>query len=478
MKNISLTVKERFLSALKKRGMVEEGDKVLLAVSGGADSICMLNLFAEIAPKLKLELYVAHLNHMLRGSESEADAKYVESLCLKLGIKAVTGERNAKAYQQKHRLSPEEAAREVRYEFLAETAENLGVDTIAIGHTQSDNSETILMNILRGTGICGLQGLKAVSTRNFNGKARIKLIKPLLSVSREETAEYCDFYNLNPRIDSTNKTFEATRNKIRLKLLPELKNYNPSIEKCFLRLAETSADDLDYISKQAKTVKQDIVKLEEDKVVIDKKEFSNLHKALQRQVLRLIISELIGSLKDIEARHVEDCLGLSVKGGGKSINLPFGLTFSVKYGNLTLSHEREREELPVPLGELNLTVPSEASLGIWRVKASVFDRGGEVITCDNPFTAFFDFEKAGGKLKIRGRVNGDKFRPFGLDAEKKLGIFMIDTKIPAYERNNVPIVLSVGKEIMWVVGYRTSESFKVTANTKKVLRLEFEKLDF
>ncbi|MDD4874732.1 MAG: tRNA lysidine(34) synthetase TilS, partial [Dehalococcoidales bacterium] len=228
MTELNLSIEDRVDRFIREKIMVSTGSCLLLAVSGGADSTCLLHLMVYLKERLGIRLHVAHLDHQLRGEESVADAVYVIELAHRLGVPVTVSKADVKGYQKKHRLSMEEAAREVRYTFLAETAGAVGAEAIATGHTLDDRVETILLHIIRGTGIHGLTGLKPKSRRRLNGKT-VDIIRPILEISRSETEEYCRKNNLVPRLDSTNLSLPPLRNRVRRKLIPLLKSYNPGV---------------------------------------------------------------------------------------------------------------------------------------------------------------------------------------------------------------------------------------------------------
>lgn len=468
-------LEQRVLTFIRQNRLAER-QTLLVAVSGGPDSVCLLHILYILRKELDLSLHVVHLDHQLRGLESEADAKYVVQLAQQLDIPATVEARDVTSYQTKRRLSPEEAAREVRYSFIAEVAAAIKTGRVAVGHTQDDNIETILMHLIRGTGTRGLIGLLPTSRWQLEGRS-IEIIRPLLTINREETQRYCEQYKLKPRIDSTNLSLSPLRNKIRLQLLPLVKSYNPKITGALLRTAKIAADELDFMSSNVAAAWENAIRVVDNTAVINKKRFVKLHPALQRHLVRKAIetvrSGAASPLKDIEESHIEEIISALRKPAGKMIQLPYGLVFTVEYNRYLLGPDPAAlSPFPPFSGEYILTVPGLTQTGDWVVKTEIIEP--ERMKKGYYFTAYFDLEKIPGRLSLGTCRSGDRFQPFGMSQQKKLGEFMIDARIPYAWRRRIPILRSPG-QIIWVVGYRIDERVKVNEQTKKVLKVTMRK---
>jgi tRNA(Ile)-lysidine synthase len=471
------TIEQKVLAFIREKNLVKSREKLVLAVSGGADSVCLLYTLAGLSRRLDIELHIAHLNHQLRGTESDADARYVSRLAKRLGIPATIESRDVKACRQKYKLSLEEAAREVRYGFLAEVASRLGTKRVATGHTADDNIETILMHLIRGSGMRGMRGLLPVSPWS-SGEKSLTIIRPLLELTREDTTGYCRRHNLKPRIDASNLSPEPLRNRIRHELLPDLRKYNPRIAETLLRTARIAADDLEYIENAALKAQEGIINTNRGQVIIHKNKFLSLPVALQRQLLRTSVASFSGGLKDIEASHIEDIIKALDKPAGKVISLPFGLNFTIEYDRFVLATDAAKScPFPELENEFPLKIPGKTKISGWDIEAAVRDSSPEdsYEKEADGFTAFFDYENTGCKISVRRRLPGDRFQPLGMAQPKKLNIFMIDARIPRTWRHRIPVVCA-GNRIIWMAGWRIDERAKVTPDTKKILRLSFRRL--
>jgi len=338
MGNVGLEL--RVLSFVQRHKLIPPGEMLVVAVSGGADSVCLLHLLAGWQQELGLKLHVAHLDHQLRGAESEADARYVISLAGTLGIPVTAGRRDVSAYREERGCSLEEAARELRYDFLATVAGDVGARRVVVGHTRDDQVETILLHILRGAGTAGLRGIKPCSplTGSKGEATSLLTIRPLLELSREETMRYCQRHRLKPRRDSSNLSPAFLRNRLRLQLLPLLREYNPAIDRALLRLAEIADADVSFIEEQAQAVWEKVAREEGEVIHLDKKKVASLPLALQRQVIRLAIARILGDTRDIEANHIEAVRSLVTAPRGKSAPLPHPLICSSEYSEITIAH--------------------------------------------------------------------------------------------------------------------------------------------
>lgn len=468
----SLTVEQMVTDFLGEHGLTGQKKPLLVAVSGGPDSVCLLHVLYSLRKELGLKLHVVHLDHMLRGKESASDAQYVFDLCHKLGVPVTVEQRDVRAHQKQHSLTLEEAAREVRYGFFADVAESIGVRTVTVGHTLDDHVETVLLHIIRGTGTRGLRGLQPVSKRQSSGNF-LTVIRPLIEVTRAETTAYCRRHRLHPRVDASNLSPEFLRNRVRLELLPLLGSYNPRIVEALLRTARIAADDVAVLEKAARRQWRRTAQREGNAIVLDKVHLLDAGPGIQRILLRMALDEILGTLKDIEERHVEVILTTLLKPAGKSVSLPYGLRFVTEYDRFVLAREPERTS-PFPLldGEYAIAVPGVTKIPGWRVSAEVL--ASVKNTGKDHLTAIFDFERLIGKLVVRPRRPGDRFQPLGMDEEKKVGRFMIDAHVPREWRSRIPVVCDEDK-VVWVVGYRIDERVKVTGATKRVLQLRFER---
>ena len=313
------------LDYIKKNNLIRENDKILVAVSGGPDSICLLNILYNIKERLKIELYVAHVNHLIR-KEAKSDAEFVKEFCDSKNIEFFYKECDVKEKAQTEKISTEEAGRNARYEFFEEIANKYSINKIAIGHNKNDLVETLIMNILRGT---GTQGLKAILNKNG------KYIRPLLDVDREKIEEYCEKNNLKPRIDLTNFENNYTRNKIRNIVIPYVKKeFNPNIVETLTRLSQIVTEEQNFINLEVeKAYKKILLSEESENIKISGKKFVEIHTAIQKRTILYIINRLFGNTKQIEKKHIEDIIKLINKNiGNKYLTPNKNLKVSIKKG--------------------------------------------------------------------------------------------------------------------------------------------------
>ena len=361
----------------------------------------------------------------------------------------------------------------MRYQFLADVARSVEASRIAVGHTADDQVETILMHLVRGTGAYGLQGMRPLTTWKSPQGVPLAVVRPLLELNRRETEAYCDAHHLAPRRDSSNLSSPYLRNRIRHELIPLLRSYNPNINEVLLRTADTLAGDSSFLEQQLSQIWENIVTEEDGALVLNTKEIAPLHPALQRYVVREAMRHLLGSLKDIEWRHIENIRAALSLSSGKRLSLPKGLTLYTDYGRCLITTESAAPcPFPALEGEHSLKVPGETQLPGWRIVATILETGDSQGLPTSPSTAHLDFQAAGESLTVRGRRAGDAFQPLGMSQPKKLQDFMVDAKIPQAWRDHLPLVCSP-EHILWVVGWRIDDRVKVTKTTKQILCLQF-----
>ena len=445
---------------------------MVLGVSGGPDSLSLLHALHRLSPDLGLSLHVAHFNHGLRAEASDADADYVASQTDTLGLPFSTAKEYVKSRAKGHSRSVEEQARDARYDFLARVAHEQNASGIAVAHTADDQAETVLMHLIRGTGLRGLRGMfPVVETQSVSG-LDLKLLRPLLSVSRHQTEDYCKALGLEPRIDHTNLLPEASRNRIRLELLPMLREYNPRFSDALLRLADSATLDLSFIESRVAEIWPDAVEEMPEGLSISRSKLSEVHPALQRRVLSQALESVSGRPLDIEGVHVTSLETLLTRDTGSELDLPKSVRASLGYDHVTLTKTPTPPPTPLPREEQPITVPGETLLPGWRITATI----EEAASCEhttNPYSALFDMDRLSEPVTVRRRRDGDRFTSLGMSGSKKLQDFLTDAKVPKNHRDSIPILLA-GDKIIWIVGHRLDAGPKVSETTCHVLRLTFE----
>ena len=461
-------------SFIEQYGLLSGGEKVLVAVSGGPDSVCLLYILNSLKDELGIQLHVAHLDHSLRGAESDADSQYVSALAEKLSLPVAIGKKDVHAQSIQDKISLEEAAREARYKFLDEIAHEVGASRVAIGHTHNDQVETVLMHYLRGTGVQGLRGLRPAVPMPYGEKDNgVWVIRPLLNLTRVQTIEYCNSLDLKPRHDSSNEQPGFLRNRIRLELLPLLRQYNPDIDDALTRLADLAGEDADLLDAQAAAAYEQTASTEGCLTCLDSGKLRGAPLALQRRVFRIALGQAYGNLKDIEAQHVNALVDLLFGATGRCVSLPGGVTVTSERSRMVISKQGIPVcPWPVLTRSYDLKIPGETKLPGWDITAEII--GENYYRDDDIFSASLDLAKTGRSLTVRSRKPGDRFRPLGMEHSRKLQDFMVDAAIPRSWRDTVPLACSPS-QIVWVVGWRIDDRVKVTGGTGQVLRLEFRR---
>ena len=467
---------ERVRTALEECG-VKAADLLVVAVSGGPDSLSLLHALHRLTGDGGPRLHCAHLDHGLRGEASRADAAFVADQCRKLGVPLTSEAVDVEEVRADRRLSVEAAAREVRYEFLAGVVRAQGARAVVLGHTADDQAETILMNIVRGSGLAGLQGMQRSSIRRVGG-ADLLMLRPLLTVGKRDTLGFCRALGLKPRLDETNLSTAATRNMLRLEVLPLLERLNPAVREALLRLSRSAGEGVAHLDSEADEAWDAIARREQGAVVLPKAALAAIDPAVRAHLLRRVVREVKGDLDGLDMGHVEQMAHMAAGPAGRSADLPGGLRISVGYEEITISPGA----LPRPAtidGCHDIAVPGETRVGPWRISTRVIGRGewekatGEPAPDAN--VAHLNLAAVQG-VQVRSRRAGDRFQPMGMSGHKKLQDFMVDSHIPREMRDATPLVVA-GPGIAWVVGWRIAEWSRVRDDDDRVLEILFSLAD-
>lgn len=445
--------------------MIKKNDKIIVAVSGGPDSICLLHILNTLKEKYSIELYVAHINHCLRGEESDKDEEYVREVCKHYDIDFYSTRIDVTHLAKEKKMSFETAAREARYIFFDEVIKKVQGNKIALAHNANDQCETVLMRIMRGTGTEGLVGIKPVRDNMY--------IRPLLNMTRKEIEEYCSINNLKPRLDKTNLETVYTRNKIRLELIPYIeKNFNSNIIDSVNRLVENITIDIDYMDFLSKEFYNKYTSIKKDRIILSKELFFE-HKAIVSRVIRSSINSLKGNLFNYEKIHIDGIIKLQQFDTGKTIMLPDNFVAINNYGDihilskLDLCIENNKSEYKLQLGKNQIAEDICVNLEIVNIE-EINEK------LKNNDVKYFDYDKINDDVILRYRRDGDRIVPLGMKGSKKLKDLFIDLKIPKEKRDSIPLIC-FGEEIAWIVGYRISEKFKIEKSTKNILKIFIER---
>lgn len=441
--------------------LIEKGDRIVVGVSGGPDSLCLLNLLNSLKDKYELELIVVHINHSLR-DEADFEENYVKEISQELGLKFCSKKVDINELSGLQKRSAEEIAREVRYAFFREILTKNDADKIAVAHNKNDNAETVLMNIIRGAGNEGACGIDNIHK---------EIIRPLISITRKEIEDYCAEKSLVPMIDKTNFETVYTRNKVRNLVLPMLKEINPDIVESLNRFSEIVKDEEEFIKEYLDSIYKKIVRNENKELYIEKEEFLKLKIGLKRRILRMAIYEFAGTLKDVSFKTVNNAINeIEYSKNGNLIKIVPGVKIFVEYNKLKFVEEKL--EIEDYVYELN--IPGKVYLKEINKWISVEIKNAEDvgITEKNPNIHFFDIAKTGKKLYVRNRKNGDYFYPTGMDGKKKVKDFFSDIKLERKKRDEIPIVTNE-EEIIWIVGLRSSRKFLKDKSTKEVIIINY-----
>lgn len=308
-------MEEEVLKTISKYNMIKSGDKIILAVSGGPDSIFMFDVLNKLKEKLNFEFVVCHVNHMIR-EEAEDDEKFVKNICIKNNIECFVKRIDVKKYANNNKIGTEEAGRILRYEFFEEVLNKTFSNKIAIAHNKNDKAETIIMNLLRGTGTQGLKGIEPIREDKF--------IRPIIEIERKDIEKYCIENNLNPRIDKTNFENIYTRNKIRNIILPYIeKEFNPNIVESINRLSEIITEEDEYLTRITEVeYKKMLIEQKKDEIILDLRTFNKQDKVIKKRLILFTISKVLGSCCGIEKVHIEDIIKLCENNIGNKFLTP------------------------------------------------------------------------------------------------------------------------------------------------------------
>jgi len=437
---------------------------VLVALSGGPDSVVLFDLFCQIRDELDLTIFAAHYNHGLRGEEADDDEQFVRKLCRKYDKECLIERGNAKVFAKKNKLSIEHAARILRYEFLEQVADSVQADVIATGHNADDQAETILDRLMRGTGISGFQGIPM---------KRGKIIRPLLTVYRKDIMAYIHERALEYRMDSSNEDVQFRRNMIRHQLLPLLKQkFNPQIVPTLNRLGNIFVENESFLLSEGRKGFERCLKIaEKDKIVLDILCFLTYFRIIQKYIIILGLEELGVPKHHVNFNKLEQIIhNIEKKRSGKSVKI--GVNHQVLVAGDEIVLLRDDKILPRTMISVDLQRGIYPLWNGWVLGLTILDR--EKIPAQfssDKQVELVDMEKLVSPVRVRTMQEGDRFFPVNMKGSKKLSDFFIDERIQIYKRHQIPILESDNK-IVWICGLRLDDRFKVTNTTKKVVRLQ------
>lgn len=460
---------------INKHGMLSPGDRVVVAVSGGPDSVCLLRALLAFMPEYELTLHVAHLDHRFRGEESAAEAQFVRGLAARWSLPATIESSDVPAYSRARGLSAQVGGREVRYRFLQHVADAAGANRIALGHTANDQAETLLMRLIRGAGVTGLSAIPPV---------RENIIRPLIDITREKVLTYLKENGQDFVTDPSNLKPLYTRNRVRQEVLPVLERFNPRIVEALATAAEVLRDEDIAMEASLAAVMDHTVRQDGEAVRIVRAEFNGLLPALRRRVLRNALALSNGEeTPGLSSVRTEEAIAFMAEAQtGRMMELPGGLSLAREYDSFFIRQRERVEELSIPLAVPGRTDVPGTGLQVEAQVREALDLDGGLPshqrTGDDDEGSFdenylwqaqFDYDKITLPLYLRSRRVGDWFCPAGMEGKsKKLQDYFVDEKVPRFRRAAVPL-LATEQDLVWVVGMRTDGRYLPGPETKKLL---------
>jgi len=460
---------------IKNNSLFGSADRILLAVSGGADSTALVYALCSLREKsiIKTQLFCAHINHLLRGTESDNDEQFAVRQADILKLPITTKKIDVRSFAKQNKLSIETAARQLRIKALIEIAKKNKCSLVATAHQADDNAETVIHNIIRGTGLRGLAGIWP--KKNFKGD--ISFVRPLLCATKAQITDYLEQRNLKWQTDKTNQDLTFRRNFIRHLLLPQLqKNCNSSLVEQLSGLCQSARRLYNSVYSIAEKLLSKAVEVGKNSLRIDLKIFSAQHPEVQIELVRRSLSCLGSGEKDLNRLHYEKVLRLAgQKVSNKKMPLPDGFTVRREYDKLILERPAGAESRRVPDEIFGLKIPGTQQLGSLFIESKFLAASQETVenikTNKDNLTEHFDFDKLLPPVKVRRRRAGDKFQPLGMLSQKKIGKFLTDLKVPQNMREEMLIVTD-SEKIIWLWPIRITELAKITDSTKKILQLK------
>jgi len=459
--------------ALIEHEMINPKDCVLVGVSGGPDSVALLRGLLELRDELNIQLVIAHLNHSARGEESDRDAEFVRNLGKVHQLKTIVDKVDVVGYQEINKISFQEAARRLRLEFFQRAMSQVKANKIALGHILDDQAETVLINLLRGSGLKGIGGMSPV---------RLPYIRPLFYCSRSEVVDFLNVREIDFCKDSSNEKTDYLRNRVRLELIPFLQEkYNPRITENLFDASGIFRAENDYLEilEDQEFERAVLESVSDETIHMDIEYVSKLPLAFKRRLVRKGIQGVKGDLRKITSFHIQEVLHLFDNAQrGKKIDLPDNLQIvrledrvelkriQASTSSILTDEENKESDWVKPLNIPGET-PIERSGLILRTE--IIDPVDAKLSTDQDSQAFLDFEKTGKNLMIRFFKAGDRLNPLGMKGTKKLKSLFIDEKVPQEIRSTVPILTTGDNDIIWVYGTRIAHPYRVTSNTSKVL---------
>jgi tRNA(Ile)-lysidine synthase len=454
-------------ATIRRHGMLEPGDTVLVGVSGGPDSVALLHALVSLGPAWSLCLIIAHLNHRLRGPIADKEAAFVETLGSHLQLPCVIGSKDVRSISVDNRLSIQEAARKARYAFFEETAEAYNAKKIALGHQKNDNAESVLMHLIRGTGPKGLAGIPPIRQN--------RIIRPLLDVGRKQILRFLKRHGLEYMLDRSNLDDKYLRNRVRHELVPFLDGrFNANSLRRLTRLASIARDEEDFWDAMVEKAFEGVaIEYKDDRIVLSAVQLARLHRALLRRVIRHSVLALTGSLNRLDHNHVEAVARLIAhRGPAKQLDLPqaIGVTRDGDEICFAIGPQAIRPQFEYRISGTGTTRIPEIGKTL-RLMETGFNGLPAAFRKYPLEKAFFDLDALSFPLVVRNFRPGDRFTPLGITGSQKVKDFFINQKVPRFKRHTYPLLLSKGK-IIWVGGRRIDDSVKVTETTRRVLQAE------
>ena len=460
----------RIRTFIKEKQMIQPKDRILVGISGGPDSVCLLFVLLELKKELDFEVFGVHVNHGLRGAESDQDEQFVRTLCEQQKLSLQVHRCAVKERAEREKISLEEAGRLCRYEVFEEDAKHWNCNRIAVAHHANDQAETMLFHLFRGTGIKGLAAMDAV---------RGAIIRPLLCVERKEILAWLEERKLSWCVDSTNEEEQYTRNRIRCSILPCAQTYiNERSVSHMTQTAEELSEIEAFLEEETEKAFRLCVRQEETGCLVFAQGFGALHAVIQGRLLRKCLG-LQDGLRDVDRRHIRLLQELMEKRTGSCLDLPGDRVAEKRYEGLWIGRAEPRIKKgitrkasgPQSEGICCSSIPGTCEAGGFTWVFSLENVEKYELIPEKTYTKWFDYDKIEQCLEIRGRLPGDYLEINREHGTKKLKDYLINEKVPARERDEL-VLLADGNHILWIPGRRISEKYKVTEKTRKILKVQ------